>query len=518
MPRTMYRLGEAIPVYVTVPPPDRSVVLDHGFTLRSVRAELIRTVKVFSSNDGSEDESDSSDDEADISGEESSASSGGLPPSAEFLSAASEKGSSSNNGSLPPLAFAHRAGLESPFETIIARSGSSCRFHTSRPVKLKLVLHGNPQASPLNSNSRPLGAEDGFEEESQCAMISQTTLLHAIEFRVQVRVTFMHASTHSEQTYPLIIPITILPRPATLPEVDESIDSAYMKKHDRPPLKTVRREDSDVYIDDYESNHAGPSALPNGAPPPFDEAPPPPFSLGESSTSSRPPTFFESEAEIIVPSNDHPAVAAIPEPSHHDASMAGEGVLFGFPASEQYDGYSSEIERSSSPPPSLEMAIDDADVTDLVDFVNEPERAIDALNMVLEQQEETSNGVDGDIPPPPPPPLDDPLDPPPSIDTDFRSRSLSHPPPPSIHSTDFTSPGLTRVISNRPSVPQLSDPSPALNISGSHMETDEVPTISPSHAPPPYLNPVNLGDVEHVAGPPPYVDLLPSSQSHDQSR
>lgn len=524
VPRTTYRLNEPIPIYVTVPPPDRSVVLDHGYTLRSVRAELIRTVKVLntSASDISSDDTSppvSDDDNNSVDSSETT-SSVGVPPSAQFLAMASssaEKGlnpGTITSSDVPEV----MGGLQSPFETILARSGTSCRFHSSRPLKLRLVLHARPQSPREPASELPTNAEYGFvDSDTQCASISQTTLLHSVEFRIQFRVTFLHVSSHTEQTHPIIIPVTILPPPAPLPEVDTTVDSAYHKKHDRPPVKTVRREDSDVYVDDHAFNQPGPSILSNGAPPPFDDAPPPFFSVGEASTSSRLPTFFESESEIIMPSEDHPAVARALATAPEGSVFEGEGALFGFPPSEQYDGYSNEMARSATPPPSLEMARDDTDVTDLADLVNQPERAMGALNMVLEQHEQPS--ANGELLPPPPPPLDDPSDPPPPIDSEFRSRDIALDPPPSILSTDFTSPGMLRrtpTHDQSPSgrlTPRANDSVPPLDMSRGLMSSDEQRTVSPSQAPPPYLNHPTIADMEHASGPPPYVDLVPS-QSH----
>ncbi|KAI5121329.1 hypothetical protein M0805_003796 [Coniferiporia weirii] len=518
VPRTTYRVNEPIPIYVTIPPPDRSVILDHGFTLRSVRAELIRSVKTSDYDLSAGEPGEDGCDEGSFSDSSDSASSGGVPPSAEFVSDSLDNGSilyTAPSSDVPDSV----AVSKSPYETILARSGSSCRFHTSRSVKLRLVLHGSSfSGSPSGNMSQlPDGDSNLLEGESQCASITQSTLLHAVEFRIQVRVTYLHVSTRSERTYPLIIPITVLPPPAPLPEVDSSIDSAYIKKHDRPPLKTVRREDSDVYIGESETNQAGPSALPHGAPPPFDDAPPP-FSLGEASTSSHLPTFFESESEIIVPSVDHPASANILPPVPASTTFEGEGILFGFPPSERYDGHSDETARSSTPPPSLEMAEDDANVTGLADLVGQPERAMDALNLALEQHEERTRG--GEPLPPPPPPMDDPSDPPPSIDSEFRSRDLD--PPPSILSTDFTTTNTASTVPppshQSPPIGRATsfpgEPPATLDVSSRRPSVpEEASAVSPSHAPPPYLNPAALGDVEHVSGPPPYVDLVPANNT-----
>ncbi|KAL5495484.1 hypothetical protein ACEPAI_947 [Sanghuangporus weigelae] len=512
--RTTYRVDEPIPVYVTIPPPDRSVILDHGFTLRSVRAELIRTVKVQSleglsvngttANDIDEDSpSDDDDDDTDT------VSSSEIPPSAEFSYAAST--------STVPVSF---GGPYFPNETILARSGSSCRFHTTKSVKLRLVLRSSfPSSSPDRNGAQFPEPENTFvDDDPQCASISQSSVLHTIEFRVQVRVTFLHVSTRSERIFALVLPVTILPPPAPLPEIDPSFDMAYMKKHDRPPVKTVRREDSDIYTAEHETQ-AGPSAL---APPPFEEAPPPFFSVGEASTS-RLPTFFESESEIIVPSEDHPAAENIQPLPRRESSVEGEGVLFGFPASEVYDGHS-DVMRSSTPPPSLEMAAGDANVTSLAGFVNQPERAMDALNLVLEEHAEMSRsqGRD-DLLPPPPPPMDDPSDPPPSIDSEFRSRNPDSDPPPSILNPDFRTTALAPRTPPPPGdspmarVLPLSDAPAVLDVSNRRPSLPEDASgISPSHAPPPYLNPATPGETEPVSGPPPYVDLVPSvtNQSH----
>ena len=108
----------------------------------------------------------------------------------------------------------------------------------------------------------------------------------------------MNMSSHTERVSTVSLPLRILPPSAPLPEVEPSIDEAYHKKHDRPPARTVRQDD-DVEVPQYE---AGPSVT-AGAPPPFEEreAPPPFWSTeaeAEASTSTRLPTFLESEHEI----------------------------------------------------------------------------------------------------------------------------------------------------------------------------------------------------------------------------
>jgi neural Wiskott-Aldrich syndrome protein len=281
----------------------------------------------------------------------------------------------------------------------------------------------------------------------------------------------------------------MIPPPAMLPEVEEWLDAAYQKKHDRPPLKTVRQDDADSSAPVYEGE-AGPSFLHGGAPPPFEERDaPPPFSShnAESSTSSRLPTFLESEAEIIIPHRDEPPA----QPLHAPLEIEGEGVRFGFSSSQQFDGHSEVIPRSSSPPPTLEMAARDTNVTGLAD-IHETGQAIGALALALEPHDDAV--VDGQPLPPPPPAVDDPSDPPPSIDSEFRSPALSQPQLPPHSSSPPPHPSFGQSAEST-ALPSSAPQSDIRSRSPSH-----------SHAPPPYLTSENGGEQENVARPPPYVD------------
>jgi hypothetical protein len=92
----------------------------------------------------------------------------------------------------------------------------------------------------------------------------------------------------------------------------------------------------------------------------------------------------------------------------------GRGYPVWLPASSQFSGHDTEVDRNGAPtpPPPVEMATLDPDVTGLVRLnVDVPEHTIQTLGLTLHQQEE----ITGEAPPPPPPPMDDPSDPPPSI-------------------------------------------------------------------------------------------------------
>lgn len=475
LPRSTFTSGEAIPLYVTVPPPFRETVVDRGLRLRNVRAELVRVVKVKREYAEEENGYDV-DSDSDIGGDDNDhlrGSSGLLGFRDSHLQGTN--GASSSKIPLSPLF------LGSSYRVVIARSGASCRFHSSRPIQLRFILHPNTSPSPSDSHTEV--TRMGSDIESP--LITQSTLLHSVSFHIKIHVSFVDTTTQSERISTMVMPITILPTPAPLPEVSPALDDAYQKKHDRPPTKTNREEEYDTSIPHYSEGEAGPSMPPAGAPPPFEErdAPPPFFvSALEASSSSRLPTFQESESEIFLPDSDDlmdetPTLREIP----------GEGTIFGFLSAEQFDGHSEDMQRSSTPPPTLEMASRDTDLTSLTD---QPAHvAIETLSIVLDQREEI--GVEER--PPPPPAMDDPSDPPPSIDSDFRSPNVMQTPP------SRASPPLG---------PYHQGESPLRVQTSTPILPPQDPPSSHAHAPPPYLTPATQRESENdqVMRPPPYAD------------
>jgi len=143
--------------------------------------------------------------------------------------------------------------------------------------------------------------------------------------------------------------------------------------------------------------------------------------------------------------------------------------LYGFRLFDQFDGMSVQSEQRSG----SGAAESDSD------------------GGVLNVSPHAQEGLDPDEPPPPPA-LDDPLDPPPTIDVEYLAAPGSmevlheHPPPP--HSDQDPHP-----------VPQISSASPP-------SRTLELGALS-IHAPPPYATPVaRRTDSESVTRPPPYID------------
>ncbi|KAH9175521.1 hypothetical protein EDB89DRAFT_1847800 [Lactarius sanguifluus] len=475
LPRTTYTCVEPVPIYVTVPPPPREVVVEGGLRLRNIKAELIRIVRVADGTESDECESvdvdipSDIDDESEEEGDHGASAPLGISLPSHEKRAAPSTSAPYPEGDLPQSRSA-------TYRTVISRSGALCRFHASLPVRLRFMLHQSSPSSSPSDSTHPLPAGDfgSTGSDAECASITQTTLLHSVSFRIRVHATFRNTSHHTERVSTITIPITFLPSPAPLPEVEESVGSAYHKKHDRPPARTNRTDDMDA-APHYEGE-AGPSYLASGLPPPFEErdAPPPFFPTSFPSSSSRLPTFLESEQEIFI--DDATTPSALVPPVRQ--VIEGEGILFGFPASSQFSGHT-EVDRNGAPtpPPPVELATLDPNVTGLVRLnVDVPEHTIQSLGLTLQQQEEITAG---EAPPPPPPPMDDPSDPPPSIHSEYRSREgVAHQAPPADRPAPQMPPGIP------------------------------VSTRSHVSAPPPYLVP-DGAEHEHVARPPPYVDLMP---------
>lgn len=479
VPRTTFFAGESIPVYVTVPPPSRELVMDRGLRLRNVRAELVRVIKVKREEHDPEDV----DEEEVLTGFHDDL---GVSKDAEESSLmVHEPSASTSHMPISPLF------MGSSHRTTLARSGASCRFHSSRTVQLRFVLHQQSSQGSPSDFQVSLPPAEQQHSDADCPPITQHTLLHSITFKINTHISFVDVANpdqRRERISTVSIPVLILPSPAPLPEVPQDVDVAYHKKHDRPPAQTVRA-DEDNAAPNYSEGEAGPSVIPVGAPPPFEEREaPPPFSISEASTSggNRLPTFLESENEIIIPTADDSSAAPdLPFPA-----FPGEGVEYGFRPADQFDGHSEDMQRTSTPPPTLEMATRDADLTQIAD-IREPERAIEALGHVLDQHEESTRGGE---PPPPPPAMDDPSDPPPSIDSDFRSPEPA---------SSRASPPRHRSASPPPPVTYA-------EVEAAHPSSPPPPPPQQPHVhdPPPYLGPgpgSHREQEEHVARPPPYV-------------
>lgn len=456
--RTVFHLNDPIPIYATIPPPELEVVRARGLQLRSVVAELVRVI--------SSGETHNPSPVADVE-----------PSSSSSQSAVFYEKPGPAFEAIPPV---EDINIPNSLRSTIIRTGASCRLNASRAIKLRLLLF-HPTIPKTYDLIDP---ETVDEEFFDCAAITQSTVLHNVSFYIAVTITFMHANSHSESKRTVHVPVTLLPNVAPLPEVDESVTSAYSKKHDRPPARTVRYEEADIH-----QSEAGPSmSTPSGAPPPFVDEPdaPPPFSASDFVPApSRLPTFLESESDV----NGH---LPILPPSHdmtndeHHLEIKGEGIEFGFKPEDQFDGLSASYAGLESPPPSIHNL--DDNIEGYTDLMLQSEQHPLTLQMGSET-ELTASGHQESLPPPPPP-MDDPSDPPPSIYEEEFRRPM-HTPPPCI-----SSPPIVRV----PPVTETS------------LSNVENPVHSSTNAPPPYLHPPGQSDQEEtVMRPPPYVDLLPAN-------
>ncbi|KZS92923.1 hypothetical protein SISNIDRAFT_454860 [Sistotremastrum niveocremeum HHB9708] len=462
VPRQAFLSGEIIPVYVTVPSPD-PLLIRQGWSLRNVKVELVRRVQVFPSGPDGETFTVMPNYPEDPQPSASSS-----KPAKWAYGEFSLGESSTHSNGKPPVDF----DLEQ--EDVLSWTGASCRFSSVRPLQLRFLLHNTGGVSePGDDRETSSSLDSVYPDSPDCGSITQSTILGSVSFEIRVSVNLFEKrqGTHMERTTTTSLPVLILPPLAPHHDPgDGSVDEAYRKKHDRPPLKTTRHADSDAPSYTQEAE-AGPSA-----PPPFDDpdAPPPFVGSTQPSTSTRLPSFLESEFDLsgIVDSGTARAEGG--------DSIPGEGVLFGFPASAHYDGLSRSMPVASR-----------VDLQTNVDGHPHDMQNVDLLNMGLEGALPPFRELSPDDPPPPPPPaMDDPMDPPPAINVDFISPqgtaeiAENELPPPHSNNDPHPVERLTRVRSaegvTNPSSPQL---------------------------PPPYLIPLSDSTpVEVAAGPPPYLE------------
>ncbi|KAA1076013.1 hypothetical protein PGT21_032164 [Puccinia graminis f. sp. tritici] len=130
--QTLLRHSEPLAIQVRIPPPTEELINDKGLQLRSVRAELRRHIR-------------------------------------------------------------QRSAPENQVTTVLAISGKSCRFSSSRAVFLRLRLHSClARTSGTGGEGGESSGEGGMGEErvgiSRCETVSQTTGLFEVSFSVGVRV------------------------------------------------------------------------------------------------------------------------------------------------------------------------------------------------------------------------------------------------------------------------------------------------------------------------------------------
>jgi len=447
LPRRTFHSGEIIPVYITVPPVGQGFGESSGLTLRNVSSQLRRVVSASITQSTDSLSRSFPSDEGDMFQSYSGGSTSEKPYSADDAQRDDEDDES--------------------WRTPIAKTGAACRFHETRTVKLRLLLR-LPSAD-LEPGAVSTGSGEGSTAESpDCGLITQSTLLGSTEFKLLVSASFISSRESRERVMSLSIPITILPPQAPASDIDPSLDAAYRKKHDRPPLRTTRHPQAESSFTPDEGE-AGPSGQ---APPPFEDADiPPPFSSAESHLNAHPPTFVESQADLTDFQVYNDQMLHSQQQSTVQYAPEGEGVLFGFPASEEFDGTQNpgvtptpfQIGSNAQSPRSTQT------LTPHLRVSRNPDT------------EELS--THGSLPPG----IDDPSDPPPAIDVAYIA-------PPSGERTM-----------------QLDPPPPPHSVEDPHPIRTSPPPVGPRHAtnaaPPPYLNPPTDSEPRNsVIRPPPYVE------------
>ncbi|KAN0064382.1 hypothetical protein ACQY0O_002579 [Thecaphora frezii] len=189
--KTIFRRAEPIDVKVRIPPPSQQSVTEKGLKLRAVEADLVRLIRVKQPDRAVEN-----------GARKSLESSGGYPTPAEEKAAlarlygeatsSSSQAESASQGS-PSVAVAAAPVVH---EALLAHSGKLCRFHSQRPVLLRLTLH--PPFDPANMphphpdhDALASGPVFGRGGGGGCESISQETVLHVVTFEVRIKVAIL---------------------------------------------------------------------------------------------------------------------------------------------------------------------------------------------------------------------------------------------------------------------------------------------------------------------------------------
>ncbi|GAC97368.1 hypothetical protein PHSY_004953 [Pseudozyma hubeiensis SY62] len=156
--RTIFRRAEPIDIRVRIPPPDPTNVTEKGLKLRAVEADLIRIIHV-------------------------------KRPS----------GQETDDGARAKTVLTDRAAVQElgtdpdVHQALLAHSGKLCRFHSQRPVLLRLTLHppfdraNMPHPHP-DHDALVSGPVFGRGGGGGCESISQETLMHKISFEVRIKI------------------------------------------------------------------------------------------------------------------------------------------------------------------------------------------------------------------------------------------------------------------------------------------------------------------------------------------
>ncbi|EPQ27889.1 uncharacterized protein PFL1_04633 [Pseudozyma flocculosa PF-1] len=190
--KTIFRRAEPIDVKVRVAPPSQESVTEKGLKLRAVEADLVRIITVKRPDSAMDGKARSHADQD----------TPGYPTAAEEKAAlASIHGQDpteamSSSQAEPSGSHDDYAAVLVGQEALLAHSGKLCRFHSQKPVLLRLTLH--PPFDPANMphphpdhDALASGPVFGRGGGGGCESISQETVMHVVSFEVRIKVAIL---------------------------------------------------------------------------------------------------------------------------------------------------------------------------------------------------------------------------------------------------------------------------------------------------------------------------------------
>ncbi|PWN54476.1 hypothetical protein IE53DRAFT_376460 [Violaceomyces palustris] len=249
--RTIFRRAEPIDVKVRIPPPEEVMVVEKGLQLRSVEADFVRiiTVKRRHSATGERHSENSSvlDSEGIL----------GAVVGREADTGRSIFGPDTQEG---PSSYRAASSSQSRYEALLAHSGKLCRFHSQRPVLLRLSLHppfdssNMPHPHPDHDalSSGPIHARGGG---GGCESITQETVLHEVAFEVRIRIAILGGSGERRDVVCLRT-VKILPGAAGVLEGEEATPKS---------LPTDKKSEKTQSKADEPKDHGKSSFLPSSS-------------------------------------------------------------------------------------------------------------------------------------------------------------------------------------------------------------------------------------------------------------
>ncbi|ORY80209.1 hypothetical protein BCR35DRAFT_352539 [Leucosporidium creatinivorum] len=162
--RTVFRRSEPIELLVRIEVPSVEAVQELGLRLRTVSAELVRTITVGEIGAG----------EGQTSGGEEQVQGNGKAKTSDVEQDKASTETEEIEHVQPP------SSTPPPHVTILTRSGKSARFSPTRPIVIRLLLH--PPAT------------------SCCESVTQSTILHNITFSVRVTVGLLSTVSSSSSS------------------------------------------------------------------------------------------------------------------------------------------------------------------------------------------------------------------------------------------------------------------------------------------------------------------------------